>query len=370
MEQNSILHFLPASGGDFFWLQYGGEDSTANIIVDTGLPSNCPSLIKIMRQLKERHQCVDALILTHIDDDHIGGFFRWLKTNPDIDLIKRIWFNTEKGLANKLQEESSSKPDSQLQASSNVTDIQSKDYSVATASSILDLLNKMSFKGLKNNTLSGDTVIDLPYGATIRFISPSSETALGFRTHWTESAAALPQDYAAKSQVLEDISVLQSYREPPDTSPTNGSSLAFLFDVGETHIAFLGDAFANVCIEGLKRFGYSKSNPYTASMIKLSHHGSARNLSDDLLQYIAGEKFLLSSSSARISRTQKITIAKLLNFREHVSVYTNFSVPKSFFTKSDQIDYCDTKRLEVINISEREGGHSVELDGHLLLTGK
>ena len=369
MERNNVLHFLPASGGDFFWMQYGAEASPANVIIDTGLQNNWPALNGIMRQIKEGHQRVDALLLTHIDDDHIGGFFQWLKTNPDIDLIKRIWFNTEKGLAKKLQAEKFTKPDSRLQASSNANENHSRDYSAASASSMLDLLNKMAFVELKTDTLSGDTVDDLPYGATIRFISPSSETALGFINYWS-GATALPKDYAAESQALEDLSVLQSYSEPSDTSPTNGSSLAFLFDVGETHIAFLGDAFANVCVEGLKRFGYAESNPYTASMIKLSHHGSARNLSDDLLQYIAGEKFLLSSSSARISRTQKITIAKLLNFREHVSVYTNFSVPKSFFTKSDQIDYCDTKRLEVINISEQEGGHSVELDGHLLLTGK
>lgn len=344
MERKTVLHFLPASGGDFFWLRYGTDESAANLIIDTGMRKDYLCLKRIMEEIEADHQVLDALILTHIDDDHIGGFFRWLKTANDYPPIKTICFNTgdEKkpvfNAACALERGFKSQDKTAM-----------GDYGVATAHSILEFLaDKHLDARLAGQIVIGSPTMQLPFGATIRFISPSSQTMQGFIENWEKEARASQQDYAANTFDWENLDDMRHEREAPDQSVSNGASLAFLFDYEETHIAFLGDAFADVCVEGLKNLGYSEVNPYQASLIKLSHHGSARNLSDDLLKILSGNSFLMSSSSSKLSRTQKRTVAKLLVSRRKITVYTNFSLPNGFLSNRDRSIYIDTGKLQIL----------------------
>ncbi len=71
----------------------------------------------------------------------------------------------------------------------------------------------------------------------------------------------------------------------PDASITNGSSIATIIELGGVRILMLADAWAEDVVQQLQAF---QSNGYSMifDAIKISHHGSLRNTSPELLQLV------------------------------------------------------------------------------------
>ena len=319
----------------------------ANLIVDSGYQRNYRDLKGIMQIIKDTGQQVDGIILTHIDDDHIGGITRWLRNEFIAPPINKIIFNTSGGLISRLLGDSDAREASEFPRSfeDELRFLGSgTEYSAQTAISLYDLMLKNGLTDkLICDSLTG-TLLELPFGATLSFIIPSIESAKEFVMNWNRMVNEPGVDYGA-SQLVPSLDSLMEKNIPADSSPTNGGSLAFLFDYEDIHLAFLGDAHADVCENGLRAWGYSEEKPYQATVIKLSHHGSAANLSAGLLELLSGNTFIMSSSEKKLSITQKTTIAHLLKHREQVTVYTNFTEPSWFFTDEDRRKYIGTGKL-------------------------
>lgn len=50
----------------------------------------------LIDDLKRKEQHIDLLIVTHIDDDHIGGIKEWFEYDyPDDDFVREIWMNDD-----------------------------------------------------------------------------------------------------------------------------------------------------------------------------------------------------------------------------------------------------------------------------------
>ena len=63
-------------------------------------------LHEVIKKIREDKQFVDLLVLTHFDDDHIGGILRWLNKDKEAaSLIKKVWFNSGKEIAKKFTSE-------------------------------------------------------------------------------------------------------------------------------------------------------------------------------------------------------------------------------------------------------------------------
>ena len=81
------IEALPAEQGDCLLLRYGGKNSPKLMIVDGGpgdvyWPTLAPRLqeLKAARKLNDKTALpVDLVIVSHIDDDHIGGILELMK---------------------------------------------------------------------------------------------------------------------------------------------------------------------------------------------------------------------------------------------------------------------------------------------------
>ena len=73
---------MPANGGDFLWLCYGCGNRRSHILIDSGYGQCYKDYSAVMRYIYEAGETVEAVLLTHIDNDHIGGFLRWLLQTP------------------------------------------------------------------------------------------------------------------------------------------------------------------------------------------------------------------------------------------------------------------------------------------------
>lgn len=368
------LHFLPAAGGDFLWLRFGAlAGEMHNMIIDSGYRSCFSDFNAILRSIARAKETIDAIVLTHIDDDHIGGFLCWLESvGTEYPAIERIYFNTGRGISGHMGDRGKTLEgyfeDSIRGAPSN------GDYSVKNACSILELLrHKKLLDRLCSYSVADGSTATLPCGASMRFISPSEKAALAFGKLWRMEEKKTVVNYGAvgkNGSPWDDLDALMGQKEPPDSSVSNGASLAFLFDFADTHLAFLGDAHADVCVEGLRALGYTPERPYPADLVKLSHHGSACNLSGELLALLDGRRFLVSTAPGKYKKTQKAAVAQLLRFRETVELYFNCSCPDRMFSRRDQEEYLQTGQLILHNVGFGGPRSRIALKDGLMLCGK
>ena len=98
----------------------------------------------------------------------------------------------------------------------------------------------------------------------------------------------------------------------PDTSISNGSSIAFVMSAGTTRILFLGDAWAEDVVAKLKAVQPSAA-PLIFDAIKVSHHGSLRNTSVELLTVADSPCFLISSDGSRHGHPDFEVLAEIVD---------------------------------------------------------
>lgn len=365
------LYFLPAAGGDFLWLRYGPSCSSFhNIIIDSGYKNCCLDFCAIINHICKVGESVEAILLTHYDNDHIGGFLNWLRLNGrDMPEIRKIYFNTGQGIAKAFGLESNTPTFEQYRQYKSAN----CNYSVSNAYSIMELLEaKRLLPFLCSCQVMKPDPVSLTDGATIRFISPSKQSAI----QYSKMFVAEPRNKdivnyggsAPRAESWEDLDALMEARPTADTSISNGGSLAFLFDYEDVHLAFLGDAHASICVDGLRLLGYTKEHPYRADLVKLSHHGSARNLSLDLLDLLSCDDYLISTTARKVERIHKMGIALLLHHHTPIRLYWNCHYP-NLFTAQDEKCYLETGALTMYRLDLGESTRIVRKEG-LTLYGR
>ena len=311
------------------------------------------------------------MILTHIDDDHIGGFLKWLTCPDNRPKIQRIFFNTGRKIRAKLGlPMKATCPEDCVKVTPD-----GERYGTATAIGILQAMEDCNL----SSALQDVTASDLPetalkQGATLRFISPSVSALRTFAEKWEEDVCkkglADMGTYGAAPSVNPSFRELSEEPYVPDRSITNGASLAFLFERRETRLAFLGDAWAEECVAGLEKAGWSEENPCQAALVKLSHHGSPHNLSPKLARTLLSSHFLISSKETAAVRAQKITIARLLKLGSPLTIIRNYRYEDNFLTDDDRDCYIDTGQLRLV-CTGWGGEQSVELEKEgVIIRGK
>lgn len=92
----NIIHLIKAESGDCVLLQLKNK---CCILIDCGYKSTYENELKpLLRRLSNEGYIISLLIVTHYDEDHIGGAISFLKDNgdnlnPNVIHIGEIWFN-------------------------------------------------------------------------------------------------------------------------------------------------------------------------------------------------------------------------------------------------------------------------------------
>jgi beta-lactamase superfamily II metal-dependent hydrolase len=91
---------------------------------------------------------------------------------------------------------------------------------------------------------------------------------------------------------------LNTWKE--DNSVENGSSISVMTEFQNKRILWLADAHPSVIITALKGLGYSKNNPLNCNWVKVTHHGSSGNNSNELYEMIKCENYLMSANGENL----------------------------------------------------------------------
>ena len=121
-----------------------------------------------------------------------------------------------------------------------------------------------------------------------------------------------------------------------DTSCNNKNSIVFTFTYDSHRLLFTGDAWAEDIVRAGGRY----------DLIKVSHHGSGRNVSEDYKLKLQSKNFLICTDG--IAHPDKQTIAKLESWYGAINIYSPVAWWESGYFVADDMQH-------KINYYQREG---------------
>lgn len=318
------VEVLKAYYGDCIFVTICYDDSEYVIMIDGGPPRTyCYGgrygrteegpLKRKLAQIKKEGKAIDLLIITHVDDDHIGGVLAWFKDQiPTADFVKRIWMNDDveinigKGL----------------------------DNTSAQAASMKKLLveNNIQFE----NQIVERRELMFDWGKMVA-LAPTT-------THHNKIAKDIGKELnnAVNDRYEEDIKKLieDSYNCGTCT-PENDASMAFLLQTNKgENLLLLGDADIDTVMDSLKHVE-GITFPLKCSWVKLSHHGSKNNFKPKLLEMIDADNFIISTNGMKFGHPDKEVIAWLVDKTKAMLWFNYPERMEKIFTEQDKQDYPD-----------------------------
>lgn len=354
--------FIKAGNGDAILINFQEDEKSIfhNILIDGGGKLAYEDNLKYeLINIIKSGECIDLLVVTHIDQDHIGGIVKmfdeiksgnlyWQDTNGDkkyLEIIE-IWFN-----ANSLLEEND------FWLSSETTKVslsQGADLQLYVDKKA-EFVNAFVARPEKYEKNAGIAYFGENRKAKITVLSPTENYLVTYneniKNKWIEKVQELLKnkhsDYKVgaiqskynKMLINELIPIVEKQRkdnqEDKDTSETNLSSIAFIFEFGGKSFLLLGDAPYQTITKSLEDLKFSKANPLVVDYVKLSHHGGISNTNYELLEMIDCKNFIISSNGQNHDLPNKSTLAKIISAKgNNVNFFFNYPAeyyPFSFY---------------------------------------
>jgi len=333
---------LPANHGDAIFVQAGiDKQDPFRILIDGG-PAACYQRTQGFKQisgplhatltaLSSRSDALDLVVLTHVDNDHIGGLLKAYQNESFLPVIgKEVWFNSGRLIARQLGD------GVEPEGSQLILQRSGSDRLTSIAQGVLfdDLLDEA---GVRPRALKvAGQRIDFRHGE-IQILSPDEDGLRALLAKWEKErpdslTSSHENDYKSS---LGDL--LQGDEFEEDTAVHNASSISFLISSGNAKALFLGDAFPSTVCASLRKLGYSEQNPLHVGACKVSHHGSKGNTSPELLSLIRSDGFIISTDGSRHGLPNKVTVARIMDMAPESKVLFNYPQLKKLIFSHDEL---------------------------------
>ncbi|MEJ8553535.1 MBL fold metallo-hydrolase [Tepidibacter sp. Z1-5] len=368
-----IIEMFPARNGDAFLIRL---DNKKNILVDMGYIDTYKSNIRdSLQKINNENQCIDLLIITHIDEDHIEGAIEFLKengesNNPNIIEIKEIWYNSYKHLQfDKVKVDNISRFEKkQLEeiklSNSGISKNETNESNLVSArqgSTLAGYLYALGYVDKKWNTSFDFEAVNLDTSNKIELddiviyiLSPDTNKLKSLSKLWNNKLKKIDIDfsisdekifddayemymkkikpiidvnesnnisYGAKSfEIIVNEEIKQSKK---DTSKSNGGSISFILEYKDKKVLFLGDAHEDIIMENLEKYK-DDGKTLRFNAVKISHHGSIKN-NFNWIENVKAKKYLISTNGEKHNHPNKEVIAKILQCnKEKKTLYFNY----------------------------------------------
>jgi beta-lactamase superfamily II metal-dependent hydrolase len=340
------IEMLQAAHGDCLWIEYGEGDSLRRILIDGGPIGTYEALEAKIATLADGDNTFEAIVLTHVDTDHVDGLIRLFAHKPAAwkFATKDVWFNGWKHLDTET-----------------LGGNQGEFFSALIEARLGHAKWNKAFKGktivvpdegkLPRVKLAEDFVITL--------LSPTPEKLVKMKKAWEKDVKnfapgdleAAWEALAKQKKYLPDKTLLGSTPEidaelekqaKPDSAAANGASIAFLAEFGGMSALFLGDAHADAVSASIARLLEERGEErLVVDAVKVAHHGSKANINDALLALIESPNFLISTSGAQFKHPDEEAIKRIIARSEHQPPTLYFNYRSAFTERWDSDDLRD-----------------------------
>ena len=97
------IEMLPARQGDALWIEYGSDAGLRRVLIDAGTPGAWEAVRARIARLPPAERRLELLVVSHIDNDHIGGVLPMLE-DAELGLeLGDVWFNAYRHLPQTLE---------------------------------------------------------------------------------------------------------------------------------------------------------------------------------------------------------------------------------------------------------------------------
>lgn len=362
------MQFLPARQGDAIWVRWPGHQ----LLVDLGTEETGRAFRERLRALPEGQRRFDLLVITHVDNDHIGGV---LSCFADADEELRglsfgdVWFNGWEHLHGQ--------PVSPRRGP-RILEGMGPAQGERLASWLRQQPWNEAFDRFPVACSEGEPpTVQLPGGLTLTVLGPNPSRLADLRQTWqseVETALArgrlsevspglgprpgrtLEAYGSSRPPALETRVDLQLLAESPfrkDPSKTNATSITLLAEWEGRRILLTGDAFAEDLTQALTWLG--DGEPVRLDLLKLPHHGSQQNLTRALVEAVSCPSWLFSTDGTTFRHPDAAAIARLLNWGRQPRPRLGFNVPSPYNRWWDNEDWRGLFGYEVAYGDEADG---------------
>lgn len=300
------FEFFEAGCGDSILVS---TSEGTHILIDGGEEGTYRDAIEDSLYNKDIHK-LDLVVLTHIDNDHICGLIEMMESEEGRNTIQEVWFNSSEG----------------MRVSNNTTD----EVGFSEGDSFEDLIHEYEIQHRKDiyftQSCSRESRI-YNIGSDIKLIllSPQKEDLDKLQIKWDIFRESLSQDVAGKSpfdyrdidevytafqeEVLSKKDKTKTLATATSTSLANRTSIAFILEYRDKQFLFLGDADIKVINQSLIDLGFNELN---VEFVKLSHHGSKKNINREFLDIVKTDTFVILTDGTRHNHPDKETLSLIL----------------------------------------------------------
>lgn len=314
------IEMMPAKQGDALWIEYGKEENTRRILIDGGPIGAYAVLEEKLKKLPDGDKGVELVVISHVDTDHIEGIIRLLAAKREHWPLmpKDIWFNGW----------------DHLNKSETLGGREGDFLSALISRRALDEWNKAFSKKAvivePNKPLPEKMLKD---GMKLTLLSPTPKKLEDMAGKWTQHVEKYKLEPGDLEAAWEQLVEMKKYRVvdgvlggtddltkrlteqlKTDQSEANGTSIAFLAEFEGKSSLFLADAHADVVCESLKKLIPSGQERLKVDAVKMSHHGSKHNISEDLMKLIDAKHFLVSTDGSIHDHPDKPAIEAVLQW--------------------------------------------------------
>ena len=291
---------------DAIFISFTDEEGRIhNIIVDGGeikQKKYCYTdrLRKRLEVLFERGESIDLWIITHIDNDHIGGLYHFINDTAFFEAhynqLKEVWMNY------------GGKGDYDVQRTGRI--------GYQDGKKLRDVLKEKQVN-VRQGILAGYTASFSD--AVITVVAPDITAYNRYMDWWNnkefkdavQTADGLIKggewDYHIK---FKDFNLSQ-YDE--DNEVKNNSSIAFVLSYYGHQLLFAADSCSSILINGLIKANMMKDGKWKFDIMHIPHHGSCRNTCTTFLKSIDCPQYVITGNGANIYQLpDKETIARLM----------------------------------------------------------
>ncbi|MCB2353925.1 ComEC/Rec2 family competence protein [Clostridium estertheticum] len=340
------IKMLEAFNGDSFLISLEDNSIISNIIVDGGISKTyIRDLRSQIQSIISKNENIDLMFITHVDDDHIGGFISFFEDDEiDKSIVKRVIYNSALAISKSLNTKYDSLREIDINKLSDKKVSYKQGKTLENELLKYNLLETKVIKTLNQITLGG---------AIITILSPREIEIKKLNKKWERETSDKRQASSSDNEYKKSIKeLLENDKHVKDRSIINSSSISFLLEYGPFKILMLGDSRSDIITKSLNRLSYNQDNKLKVDYVKLPHHGSKKNLYYDLLNIIDCKKYIISTDGSIFNHPDKTTLARILNTFSDAEFYFNSTVYEEIFLEEDKKEYqfaCIRKDIMELN---------------------
>jgi beta-lactamase superfamily II metal-dependent hydrolase len=342
--------FLPNAKGEAILV----KANNCNLLIDGG--SSHPFREgRLFGKVTENIPTIDICVVTHIDNDHINGIIALLKNEGFLNNLKQIWFNEPKSAS------LFSKPKIKKKAAETKTSFKQGESLEKIIQKYPHIKHVSNISTSKKHLKNFESIYkDIEENLKFTLLSPSEDKIGELYKKWqkniflkkgiVESKASKTKLYSIQKEIIDCNYITNKLNKQTekdlDQSIPNGSSIAFILDYSCYKFLFLADAHINVICNSLENQGVSEDKPLDVDFVKMSHHGSIKNINRRFFELVITKTYIICRNE-RKKLPNKEVISSICCCRKNTNDQIQILINKDFNDNLKIFDKEDLKKYGV-----------------------